>query len=804
MGAQEIASITALIQKSRTVIKYLKDVKGAPKECNELMRELRHMEIHLSTVKIITLLSTAGDPWLMILQQLNDPFRELTGLLSGIEKGLKVTSLWWKGVGQRLQWTFAESSAQEDLMKIEDIGSLIMNVIGQHEALAFSLNTKEYKKSKEVTDWLTPLDYSPVHQDKLKQRVAGTGQWFLEAPQFTSWVDGSSKSSTLWCPGDPGTGKTFLACMVVAHLHKRFGEENIPILRVFGDWQNSDAKTVPDIIRSLLKQFIHIQNGLSPSLDSLYEKNIKDETIPSLDEFMDILSIHLQGYRLIYIVFDGFDEFDGNQEHLISALKSFGNRVRLLVTSRNNSAIQRIFQEDEELRIRADGSDIRKLVTSRLDDNKNLRILVRDHDDLRQNILTEKANGMILLADIHTTVLTQVTGDRRKFVEELNELPRTMASMYKHFLERVNHKPETDRDIAIRTFSWVAVAQRPLTILELQYALAVRPGTAELDVILDFDYISSVCVGLVVVDRRGSVGFTYPTTREYFISQKDRLFPGIEEHITRTCLTYMSFDIFRSPDVLSLSKPEICTKYPFLSYASSNWAVHARKCTRGSVEEEILTFLRTQANIALSFERPRDSEPEIPRTAAWFAAHYGLVNVMKVLLDRRVDLRHENVLCIAAHAGQLDMVKLLLSRSKDMDVNQSDKVTYLYDYSIDRNSSSNRLGVRASRPTFCMPLIAAASNGYEDIVRALLESKHMRSLNFFPPGGPAALSAAIFGNHIGVVKLLLSQPGIDTSTQFLDETPLMVAKRRCRDDIVKVFIEQGHGFADDDTGRSPA
>ncbi|KAK0216579.1 hypothetical protein EDD85DRAFT_436865 [Armillaria nabsnona] len=811
VGAQ-ITSITVLTQKSRAVIKYLKDVKEAPKECNELLRELRHIEIHLSTVKIVTLLSTAGDPWLMILPQLNEPFKELTDLLHGIEKGLKVTSLWWKRMAPRLQWTFPGESAQEDVRKIEAIGSLIMDVVGQHESLAFSLdvqqklndfndkldiilNRERDNKVKEVAAWLNPVDYTPIQHDILRQRIMGTGQWFLEAPQFTSWVDGSAKSSTLWCPGDPGSGKTVIASIIAAHLYKRFDKENIPVLRVFGDYQNTEAKTVPDIIRSLLKQLIHLQNGLSSSLESMHKKSLENGPDPSLDEFMEVLSFHLEGYNLIYIVFDAFDEFVGRQEQLISALKSLGSRVRLLVTSRNDTAIQRIFQDDEELRIRADDGDIRKLIMSRLDDDHDLRIFLTDRNDLRQNILTrvvERAQSMFLLADMQMTLLAE-TADRAELIEELNESPGTIQITYKYFLERVERKPEGRRNLAFQIFGWVAFAERPLTILELQYALAMRPGTTELNPnrILNLDIISRACIGLVVVDGRGYVRFAHPTTRQYFISQKDKLFPGIQEHITRMSLTYMSFNIFHSPDVVS--EPDIFAKYPLLNYSSSNWAVHARKCVRGSMVEEILSFLPTQANNALPFEQPPDSEPEIPRTPAWFAAHYGLVNILEALLERGVDLRHENALCIVAHAGQHDMVKLLLSRSEEVDVNQADKVTYLYDYSIDRNNGIDGLEVgdrRASRPIFCTPLIAAASNGHEEIVKLLLGSKGLTSLNFLPPDGPTALSAAIFGNHTGVVKLLLSQPGIDTSIPFLDETPLMLAKRKGRDNIVKMFVER--------------
>ncbi|KAK0438166.1 uncharacterized protein EV420DRAFT_1486820 [Desarmillaria tabescens] len=700
----EIASITALIQKCRTVVKYLKDVQEAPNECNELRRELRHMEIHLSTIKIITSLSAAGDPWLMILQQLNDPFRELTGLLVGIEKGLKATTSWWKKAGPRSQWTISEQSAKKDLMKIEDIGSLIMHVVEQHECL--------YKKAKEVADWLTPVDHSAIQRDKLEQRVGDTGWWFLSRRCFrVGWKLMNFQA---------GTGKTILASIAIDYLRRRFAKENIPVLCVFGDWQNAGARTALSIIRSLLKQLLNAKNGLSSSL----ENRIQYQT---LNEFTELLRTHLKRYHHAYIVFDALDEFPGDRKELVSVLKSLGDSVHLMVTSRSNARMERLFQDDEELRIRADDDDIRKLILNKLNHEESLCVSLTDRGDLRQSILTrivEGANGMFFLADMHMTLLAQ-TKDRDELIEALNKLPDTIEGTYEHFLERVD----------------------------------------------------------------------YSTAREYLISQKDRLFPGVQEHITCTCLTYMSFDVFHSPNVLPLPKPEISAKYPFLNYASSNWAIHARKCARGSVEEDILAFLPTQARIALSFEQPPDLEPEVPRTPAWFAAKYGLLNLLEALVERGVDLQRENVLCIAAHGGQLDTVKLLLSRD-DVDVNQASKITYLYDYSIDRNDGANRLGFedgRASRPTFCTPLIAAASNGYEEIVRVLLESEDMKSMNLLPPSGPTALSVAVFGNHTGVVKLLLSQPGIDTSIRFLDETPLMLSKRKCRDNIVKIFIDRGNG-----------
>ncbi len=52
-----------------------------------------------------------------------------------------------------------------------------------------------------VIAWLTDLNFKSVQAEKLSQRVGDTGRWFLESGQFQMWVDGSAKSSCLWCSG---------------------------------------------------------------------------------------------------------------------------------------------------------------------------------------------------------------------------------------------------------------------------------------------------------------------------------------------------------------------------------------------------------------------------------------------------------------------------------------------------------------------------------------------------------------------------------------------------------------------------
>ena len=52
---------------------------------------------------------------------------------------------------------------------------------------------------KDVLVWLSPLDFRKNHASAAEARIGGTGQWFLNCPEFRRWRD--SNHETLYCPG---------------------------------------------------------------------------------------------------------------------------------------------------------------------------------------------------------------------------------------------------------------------------------------------------------------------------------------------------------------------------------------------------------------------------------------------------------------------------------------------------------------------------------------------------------------------------------------------------------------------------
>lgn len=53
---------------------------------------------------------------------------------------------------------------------------------------------------RDVLEWLAPLNFNQVHEDRLGRRQEGTGSWFLEDEVFQIWIIGENRQ--LWCPGE--------------------------------------------------------------------------------------------------------------------------------------------------------------------------------------------------------------------------------------------------------------------------------------------------------------------------------------------------------------------------------------------------------------------------------------------------------------------------------------------------------------------------------------------------------------------------------------------------------------------------
>lgn len=192
-----------------------------------------------------------------------------------------------------------------------------------------------------------------------------------------------------------------------------------------------------------------------------------------------------------------------------------------------------------------------------------------------------------LLARLHVESLLDVTTKEVKSVlnklskdsKDPKELGQVYDEAYNEAIKRIEAQLPRRRALAKSVLSWITYAQRLLTIVELSHALAVELGEEELDQdnIPNIEDVVSVCAGLVTVDEDSNIiRLVHYTIQEYFERNREKWNPCAQLGISLVCLTYLSFNPFRSGSCHSNEEFENrLERNVFLDYASRYWGQHA-------------------------------------------------------------------------------------------------------------------------------------------------------------------------------------------------------------------------------------
>ena len=374
----------------------------------------------------------------------------------------------------------------------------------------------------------------------------------------------------------------------------------------------------------------------------------------------------------------------------------------------------------------------------------------------------------------------------------LVELPKGSNALdvaYDQAMERINNQRQGLKALADQALTWIIFALRPLTVIELQHALAVELDDPELDEenLPDANERIASCAGLVVVDEESEViRLVHYTTQEYF----ERVWEcrSIECHtcIATICLAYLSFGDHAQVAAQIEDKRRVSTRprtdagptfalwfgnYPLLKYSATYWTQHATGMSLESMKSTAVKFLLSPSRLNVASELlswmhmgTRINTPSRV-IALQFAAGFGSKELVEVLLntglaaDAKGDRGLTPLQC-ATERGDEAICRLLLNRN-DVDVN-----------SISEESTS--------------PLRLAASFGHDRIVKLLLAHPNIdvsgRSEYYTP-----LYSAAYHGND-GIVSMLLAHPDIDVNGRSQGCTPLYGAALHGNDGLVSMLL----------------
>ncbi|KIM99237.1 hypothetical protein OIDMADRAFT_43209 [Oidiodendron maius Zn] len=425
----DIASIITVLQLTGEVIKYLKDIKYAPKECRDCATEASNLYGILINLLYHLNLDQTGGAWFTAVRNLNvenGPLDQYKQALEQLRSTVEIQDGVQK-VKQRLLWKFSKEEVASILARMERLKSLV-NIALEMDHLKLSLAIKEdtlivrntlpllqahvvaiqdtqnlqwdalkLQERHAIIEWLSPTDFPAQQHDIITRRHEGTGQWFLDSPEFKRWLQGSDK--TLFCPGIPGAGKTMMAAITVDHLCRTIQGDDIRVAYLFCSYKIQADQSATTLLAAILKQLVQSLPNIAAPVKEMYDFHSRQRSRPSFDEIFCALQSICSSYPAVYIIVDALDECanrDGARNRLVNKLCDLqvSTDMRLLFTSRSLPEITSMFQSALILEVHASEEDVRCFVTGQM---PRLSKCVQRDDGLKQAVqdkIVKAADGM--------------------------------------------------------------------------------------------------------------------------------------------------------------------------------------------------------------------------------------------------------------------------------------------------------------------------------------------------------------------------------------------------------------------------
>ena len=376
---------------------------------------------------------------------------------------------------------------------------------------------------------------------------------------------------------------------------------------------------------------------------------------------------------------------------------------------------------------------------------------------------------------------------------KLQENGRELWSKYSDTLHRIDEQDTAESSLASKVLMWLCHSKRPLYANELGHALAVEEGSTFFDPegVPSTQTLLGCCLGLVAIDDGASaVHFIHSTLKDYLHSKPDR-FQGANSMIAETCLTYLNTKDIKS---LSPSLPIAPPESPFLQYASRYWAEHALKGSEDhtkALAKDLLGLYPGHISAKLLLLEkywPWQCSLESPPhgfSGLHCAAFLGLQEMATAFLNtedsnaRKKDITGSTPLMWAARNGHEGLVRLFLEQEGIIDPETKD---------VDG----------------CTSLLWAARNGHKGVV-ALFLGERTIALEKEDHFGRTPLSWASGGGHREVVELLLKRGSNPGTKDRHGRTPLSWACGGGHRDVVELLLGTGKAQPDltDNEGREP-
>lgn len=326
------------------------------------------------------------------------------------------------------------------------------------------------------------------HRESEVNVAAGTCDWILEHQSFRDWL--SIPHKLLCIRGASGAGKSHVVKRITQHLRETQSVDGPLVLSYFFDGHHDGlhkshagfyrhllTQVLPDDphgLEGMVRQAEKIRSGAPGSDLSVVVNLLPDHCMNIMYEMMRKVPLTI----VVDVLADvATSEVVFTLHGLLSAAKREKCDVRICVSS-CPAEIEPDFTINVE---EHNQEDIRKVVHQELDCSRDQQNAY-DQEDMQQIELEEtiqqKANGGFQWATSVAKELSRLQRsgkDSPALMRNLSNYPPDLDQLYGNFLEQLDAK---ERPETIKLFQWMCFSQRPLSPIEMQYALAFDKETS--------------------------------------------------------------------------------------------------------------------------------------------------------------------------------------------------------------------------------------------------------------------------------------------------------------------------------------
>ncbi|KAM5349322.1 hypothetical protein ACJ41O_005827 [Fusarium nematophilum] len=371
-----------------------------------------------------------------------------------------------------------------------------------------------------IITWISTLDFREKQKSVFSKRHQGTGQWLLDSVAFQHWFC-SDDNSTLWCHGNPGSGKTVMMSTAVSYIEENTEGSNVAIAYAYCDYQDRNTLSETSIWSSIIRQLVESCQQIPTEVTAFRDKYLEKRSLPTDEERILLVKALSRLFQKTYILIDALDECsEDNREAFISLAEQVKSSVHLLITSRSNLDLTTSFQNLSRINVFAHSSDVEVYLNSKMSASKRMSSFIARDPTLRDDVihkLLEKTDGMFLLAHLQIEHLCS-RSTLKKVRSSLDSLVGDMEAFYEKALQRIGDQQDDDRHLARKALSYVFYAKRPLKLDELLHALSIEPEDIGFDetALTVTHILLSVTAGLLQVDEQtNDTRLVHLTLHEY-------------------------------------------------------------------------------------------------------------------------------------------------------------------------------------------------------------------------------------------------------------------------------------------------